>query len=98
MTPHSRYEAIESSLFYHTLPLRGEISKMITGNLSEPMWTILYPAAVRFFCSIAPGSIDMIALVLGLDIVWKYIVWSGAMQKGGRYKRVTRCLVIKRAI
>ena len=47
------------------------MSKMLTGSLLEPILTILIPVAVGFFCSRAPWSIDIIAFIFGLDIVWK---------------------------
>ena len=36
--------------FYQTLPLRGAISRMLTGSLSEPIYTILNSVDVGFFC------------------------------------------------
>ena len=60
---------LKLDVFCYDFPLRGFISRMLTGSLSDPMGIVLNPAAVAFFGWRVPWSIDRTVLVFGFDVV-----------------------------
>ena len=64
-------------LFFQNLLEREAISRILNGNLSTPMCTILKPAAVDLGGRSALLSMVIRASVLGLDITWlsRFVDW-----------------------